>query len=82
MIPSLCEHAVLCLHIIDHGSERRDLAVLLIGVIPRSISHHVTMHIFQLLNDFRMERDILHDPRAFELINEGQNFLVGEVLSA
>ena len=73
----LCKHAVLCLHIVDHRSEHHDLGVLLIGVIPRSISHHVVMHLVELLNDVKRERDVLHDPRTFEMINEGQNFLDG-----
>ena len=67
-------------HIVDHGSERHNLGVLLVGVKPRSISHHVVMHLVQLLNDARRERDILHDPRAFELINEGQKNLGGKSL--
>jgi hypothetical protein len=35
------------------------------------------MHLVQLLNDVRRERDILHDPRAVELINKGQKNLGG-----
>ncbi len=69
----LHKHVILCLHNVDHGGEPNNLGVLLVGVIPRSISHHVVMHLVQLLNDVRRERYILHDPRTFELINEGQH---------
>ena len=67
----LHERAILHLHIIDHSSERHNLSVFHICVDLRAIHHHVAMHLVQLLYDFRRKRDVLHDPRAFELINKG-----------
>jgi len=67
----LRERAILHLHIVDHSSEHHNLGVFLFCVDPRAIRHHIVMHLVQLLYDFRRKRDVLHDPRAFELINKG-----------
>ncbi len=61
----------------DSRGECYNLGILLAGVEPRSISHHVTMHFVQLLDNFRMERDVLHDPLTLELVNKKQELLSG-----
>jgi hypothetical protein len=35
------------------------------------------MHFVQLLDNFRMERDVLHDPLTLELVNKKQELLSG-----
>ena len=41
----LRKHAILRLHVVDQGSERYNLGVLLVSVSPSAICHHVAMHL-------------------------------------